>query len=120
MQLPTPASSSVRLGQRGVWQRRVGGDEGLGQGEKFLPLGHIRALREVVVAVLLDAVQDLAVQDQRRPSFANTKGFSNMGTSETHRQCKPGVYLQSTLSTCSLKQRALTREGGTRRALPKP
>lgn len=53
-----------------------------GQAQELLPLGHVRAPGEVVVLVLLDAVQDLPVQDQRRPAGTG-------GTAESW-QCSTG------------------------------
>ena len=38
------------------------------QGSQLFPLGHISPLGEVVVPILLNAVQNLTIQDQRRPA----------------------------------------------------
>ena len=38
------------------------------QGSQLLPLGHVGPLGKVVVPILLNAVQDLTIQDQRRPA----------------------------------------------------
>lgn len=37
------------------------------QRRKLAPLGHVRTSAEVVIVVALDGIQDLAVQDERRP-----------------------------------------------------
>ena len=72
---PLPPPPAARDAPRSVMGATV--EEGLGvlgaqqrpgQAQELPPLRHVRAHGEVVVLVLLDAVQDLPVQDQRRPA----------------------------------------------------
>lgn len=85
------------------WSRIGRADWGSGErGAGRYSLGHIGALREVVVVVLLDGVQDLAIQDQRRPAGFVVAESSELTGKEDLKGSQTGAAVSVHQIQCSM------------------